>query len=326
MTCAIYAKDNGLLDTPGWKRFKKIAKRQKKFFRMANQAKLCSFCTTPKFKFGFEIPRDYKHALWLDQRNGNNKWELATALEMGQLEEYDVFKDMGKGVKLPEGYKKIRVHLVYDVKHDGRHKARCVADGHLTDIPVDSVYSGVVSLRGLRLLIFLAELNQLETWATDIGNAYLEAETKERVAIIAGPEFGKFEGHVLVISKALYGLRTSRVRWHERFADCLHAEGFLSCKSEPDIWYRSCGDCYEYVAVYVDDLAFAMKDPQALVELLTKRYNFKLKGTGPIEFHLGCNFFRDQNGTLCMAPKKYIERMVSGCRNIKSSKSHSPLE
>jgi len=66
---------------------------------------------------------------------------------------------------------------VFDVKHDGRHKACLVADGHLTDIPLESVYSGVVSLHGLRIVLFLAELNHLETWATDIGNAYLEADT-----------------------------------------------------------------------------------------------------------------------------------------------------
>jgi hypothetical protein len=35
---------------------------------------------------------------------------------------------------------------VFDVKHDGRHKARYVAGGHLTDVPNESVYSGVVSL------------------------------------------------------------------------------------------------------------------------------------------------------------------------------------
>jgi hypothetical protein len=50
---------------------------------------------------------------------------------------------------------------------------------------------------------------------------------------------------------------------------------------------------YEYVAVYVDDLAFAMKDPKSFVETLTANYKFKLKGTGPLEFHLGCDFFRD---------------------------------
>ena len=82
-----------------------------------------------------------------------------------------------------------------------------VTDGHLTEVPLESVYSGVVSLHGLRTLVFLAELNGLgETWATDIGNAYLEAETRERVYIIAGAEFGDLEGHTIVIFKALYGL------------------------------------------------------------------------------------------------------------------------
>ena len=78
-----------------------------------------------------------------------------------------------------------------------------VVGGHLTNAPIDSVYSGVVSLKGLRLVLFLAELNGLESWSTDIGNAYLEAETKEKVYIIAGPEFGELEGHTLIIFKAL---------------------------------------------------------------------------------------------------------------------------
>jgi hypothetical protein len=60
--------------------------------------------------------------------------------------------------------------------------------------------------------VFLADLNGLETWATDIGNTYLEAETLEAVYIIAGPEFGEREGHTLVVFKALYGLRTSGLR------------------------------------------------------------------------------------------------------------------
>jgi len=73
--------------------------------------------------------------------------------------------------KIPKGFKKIRVHLIFAIKHDGRHKARLVADGHLTDVPLNSVYSGVVSLRGLRMCIFLTELNGMEAYVTDIGNA-----------------------------------------------------------------------------------------------------------------------------------------------------------
>jgi hypothetical protein len=149
---------------------------------MSNQAKLRSFRTATKYKYGFEVPRDYSHAIRLDERNGNTNWQESTALEFTQMDDYDTFTDMGRGGKPPtKDYKKIRVHLIYDIKHNGRHKARCVADEHLTDVPIDSVYSGVMSLRGLRMLIFLAELNKLETWAMDIGNAYLEAETSEKV-------------------------------------------------------------------------------------------------------------------------------------------------
>ena len=81
-------------------------------------------------------------------------------------------------------------NLVFAVKHDGRHKARLVAGGHLTETPIDSVYSSVVSLRGIRIITFLAELNGLESWSTDISCAYLESYTQEKVYIIAGPEFG----------------------------------------------------------------------------------------------------------------------------------------
>jgi hypothetical protein len=89
-----------------------------------------------------------------DLKNGNTLWQEATDLEMLQLAEYDTFRDLGHKdtAPPPTGYKKIRTHLVYDWEHDGRYKARMVADGHLTDIPLESVYSGVVSLRGYKSL------------------------------------------------------------------------------------------------------------------------------------------------------------------------------
>ena len=98
--------------------------------------------------------------------------------------------------------------MVYDVKHNGRHKARLVAGGHLTDVPMESVYSGVMSLCGLHIVLFLAKLNDLQVYSTNIGNAYLQGQTAKKVYIVAGPEFGDCEGHTLIIFKALYGLRT----------------------------------------------------------------------------------------------------------------------
>ena len=72
----------------------------------------------------------------------------------------------------------------FAVNYDGRHKARLVADGHLTPEPVESIYSGVVSLRNLRIVIFLGKVNNLELWGADIGNTYLEAVTEEKLYIL----------------------------------------------------------------------------------------------------------------------------------------------
>jgi hypothetical protein len=47
VSCPIYAKQHGLLDTPGWKQFKKLAKREKVLLRAAKQAKLRLFNTAP---------------------------------------------------------------------------------------------------------------------------------------------------------------------------------------------------------------------------------------------------------------------------------------
>ena len=110
-----------------------------------------------------------------------------------------------KVINYPKGYHRINVHLVFAVKFDGRHKARLVADGHLAPEPIENIYSGVVSLRNLGLVIFLGKLNNLDIWGADIGNAYLEAFTDEKLYTVAGPEFQEIEGYILIFLKALYG-------------------------------------------------------------------------------------------------------------------------
>ena len=116
------------------------------------------------------------------------------------------------------------------IKHCGKFKARLVADGHLTKEPNEAVYSGVVSFRNLRLAMFLAELNDLQLWGEDVGNAYLQALTKEMLYIVAGPEFEELQGHVLVMYKALYGTRSGAC-WHDNCFDILQQMDFKTFKS-----------------------------------------------------------------------------------------------
>ncbi|WP_371068239.1 reverse transcriptase domain-containing protein, partial [Salmonella enterica] len=124
------------------------------------------------------------------------------------------------------------------------------------------------------------ELNGLKIRAGDIGNAYLEAFTKEKVYFIAGRAFKELEGHTMIVVKALYGLRTSGARFHDRLADTLRELGFFPCKNEPDLWMRDMGEHYEYVCVYVDDLLVIMQQPDEFFKVLIEVYGYKLKGVG----------------------------------------------
>jgi len=216
VTVTIYAHKNNLLDAKGWKLpgLKKLAKTQKRILRHAKQAKLHSFRTKPIYMYGFEVPCNHEQSMAIDRRNGNTKFADAENAEIFMIDEFSMFKDLGFGGNPGPDYKKIRVHMVNAVEHDGQHKARLVAGGHLMETPINSVYLSVVSLCGIRLLTFLAELNDLEVRDTKIGNAYLESYTQEKVYIIAGLEFGNRHGHTLVICKALYGLKSSGLRWH----------------------------------------------------------------------------------------------------------------
>ena len=170
-----------------------------------------------------------------------------------------------------------------------------MADGSLTPDPMENIYSGVVSLRHLRLVIFLGELNNLEIWGADIGNAYLEAYTHEKLFIIGGAEFEELEGFILVFNKAPDGLKSSGKRWSERFHDIIKDMGFMSSKADPCVWMRENKEpkCYEYIATYDDDICIAAQDPDQIIQILKEDYKLKVKGDGPLSHHMGADYTRN---------------------------------
>ena len=242
-----------------------------------------------KYKFGIEVPRNPLHAFELDKENGNSGWRDSIGKELGQIRDYEVFKVWPDDKPLPPGYKRIPYHIVFDVKFDGRLKSRLVAGGHRSpDVPREDVFSGVASMEAVRLGFLLAKMNGLKVCAGDVGNAFLYGSTKEKVYVIAGPEFGpELEGKRMLIDKSLYGLKTSSARFHEHLSVKLKKMGFKPSKADPDLWMRfnKLHDCYEYIARYVDDVIAFAKDPLGIMKELEKHYI--MKGVGKPMYYLG---------------------------------------
>ena len=276
--------------------------------------------------FGYLIPRNYMEAMQFDSENKNSKWYDAIKLEMESMLEYKVFKKWDKAIldkhkkvmNPPKGYHRIKVHQEFAVKFDGRHKTRLVADGHLTTEPIENIYSGVVSLRNLRLVIFLGKLNNLDIWRADIGNAYLEAFTDEKLYIVAGPEFQELEGYILIFLKAHYGLKSSGKRWAEVIHGILRDMKVLPSKADPCISLRKAPNlrCYEYIAVYADDLCIAAESPSAIIQIFKPKYHLKVKEDGKLTYHLGADYFVDPDGTFVSQPRKYIDKLADTYRRL----------
>ena len=271
-----YAIIHGLLAHPDFKWAAEYAEDSNRLTEMKHA--FAAKQHGPKFKFGVQVPVSPKHALAIDDSNGNGLWKEAIDKELKQINEYETFRTLETGETLSIDYQRIPYHFVFDVKFDLRRKARLVAGGNWTDTPKEDIYSGVVGMDTIRLGFTIAAMNDLDVCATDIGNAFLYGKTKEKVYVIAGPEFGELEGQRLVIDKGLYGLKTSAARFHEHLATKLRRLGFKPTLADTDFWIRKCGDHYEYIATYVDDLLVYSKDCQTIIEEIEKDYI--LKGTG----------------------------------------------
>ena len=182
--------------------------------------------------------------------------------------------------------------------------------------------------------MFIGQLNGMKMEMADIGNAYLEARTNEQVCCWAGPEFAHvgMKGQMLVISKSLYGLKSSGARFHDLFADHMHDMGFFPCKDDPDVWMRDCTTHWEYVATWVDDLMYIGHHPDQYFGQL-REIGFKLKGVGEPEHHLGGDFkYVDTTehvftwGSTTFVKKMIQKYEVMFGETVPKREVHSPLE
>ena len=220
-------------------------------------------------KYGIEVPRDVEHAHEIDSRNGNTMWRDTLKKEM-----YNVgvaFEILDEGTHPPHGWKQVTGHLVWDVKMDFTRKARWVLDGHKTPDPIGSTYAGVVSRESVRIALAYAALNELNVFAANIRNAYLQAPSSQKDYIICGPEFGVENiGRTALIHHALYGGKAAGRDFRNHLRSCMEFLNFKSCLADPDVWMRpaikSDGNTYyEYILLYVDDALVVSENAESIL-------------------------------------------------------------
>lgn len=275
-------------------------------------------------KYGIRIPKTLEEAIQIDTLNGNRYWQNAVDKEMKKAKvaytpREGITPEDVRSNKVDDmrGYQEIKCHLVFDVKMDFTRKARYVAGGHTTSTPIGLTYSSVVSRDSVRLAFLIAALNDLKVGSCDIGNAYLNAPCKEKIWFVAGAECGEHRGKVMILERALYGLKSSGASWRSMFKEFIENHlGFVSTRADPDAYIRKNrksnitkegaldgagsngvannaldGDSgeyyYEILLVYVDDVLLVSHNPDATMDVIGLAFEIKDGEKGPPKRYLG---------------------------------------
>jgi hypothetical protein len=231
--------------------------------------------------------------LEIDKETNTDLWERAILKEMKHVR--PAFRVLEEGEAIPVGSTWIPCHMIFDVKINFTHKARFVAGGHKTEPPKSITYSSVASRDSIRIAFLLSALNDVNILAADIGNAYLNADTKEKVHTTLGMEFGQnMMGKTAIICKALYGLKSSGAAWRAHLPATLHDLKYRSSFADPDVWMRpntkeNGSHYYEHIIVYVDDILVIAEKPKQTMDCLAKLYRLKEGSVGKPTQYLGAS-------------------------------------
>jgi hypothetical protein len=285
-------------------------------------------------KFGIKLPHSVQEALEIDRTTQSPHWREAIEKEMKNVrpafERWDGTVEEASSGRFLVGYQRIKCHMIFDVKMDNlTRKARFVAGGHTTQTPTSLTYSSVVSRESVRIAFTLASLNGLEICVADVGNAYLNANCRERIWTVAGPEFGNDQGAVMIIKRALYGLKSSGAAWRAMFASSLEDMNFRNSYADPDFWIRPAShlgfDYYEMILVYVDDILCISKHTAPIMKHIASIYRLKDDSIGEPKRYLGANIgtwvLGDGRQVWSMSAASYIKSAVA---NIESELAHGP--
>jgi Reverse transcriptase (RNA-dependent DNA polymerase) len=273
-------------------------------------------------KYGIEIPNSMRHAFEIDKLNGNTIWRDTIAKEMTEMGiGFEILEENEQG---PKGWSKVTGHLVWDVKMDFTRKARWVLDGHLTPNPIGSTYAGVVSRDSVRIAFTYAALNDVDIFAVDIRNAYLQAPSSQKDYIVCGPEFGlENEGKVALIHRALYGGKLAGRDFRNHLRSCMRYLNFTSCPADPDVWLRPAiksdgSEYYEYILLYTDDtLVISELAERVLRGELGQHFTLKEESIVPPKIYLGGSVRKVtlNNGVKCWSFSS-LQYMQAAVKNV----------
>jgi Reverse transcriptase (RNA-dependent DNA polymerase) len=243
-------------------------------------------------------------------------FEKAEEDHLQSHEEMKTWTEINKSDPRAKGQPVLDCKWVYVYKFDkhGRLlkcKSRLVVRGdQQTKTSVGNTYAATLAVRSFRPLIAIAARFDLEPVQYDAANAFVNAKLEDKVFIRLPPGHKK-AGKILMLNKALFGLRKSPLLWQNELSKTLRALGFQSIPHEP------CCPAHDDILVffYVDDTVFAFrKNRETLARRLIDQLKARFQPTGGdgLQWFLGIEVIRDRSKRLIwLSQSAYIDKIAN---------------
>ena len=269
-------------------------------------------------------PSNWPEMLRHDHRAG---FLAAVELEYSDLQKHGTF------IAVPEAEASdfvIPTRWVFTYKFDEegyllKYKARLVVRGDLQPKQDEETYAATLAARVFRFLMAVAAHFNLEAKQFDAINAFTNAKIRKPIWVRFPPgKQHQFPGYVLLLLRALYGLRVSPLLWYEYLYGVMQKLGLkpvLEC---------ACLFTNRQLIVffYVDDIValYHRLDEQAYVDFRDKLMGqFKLRDMGDLKWFLGIRVLRDRvYHRIWLCQDLYISK-IARTFNLVHRKARIPL-
>ena len=211
-----------------------------------------------------------------------------------------------------------------------RYKARLVARGcqQHAGIDYEETYAPVAKWNTLRSTAAIAAHRGWPILHMDVKTAYLNSLLKHRVYMLQPPGFavkGK-ENYVLLLLRAIYGLKQSGRSWHQDIDAYLRYLHLIPTSSDSNLYYLHTPHKWILLILYVDDIFVTGNDSshiQTICDQLQSKYQMTLLGA--IQKYIGIEFLSTDQG-LYLHQAAYIHHLLLESQMAQSNPSHTPLQ
>ena len=190
-----------------------------------------------------------------------------------------------------------------------KYKARLCARGDLQKTDRDT-YAATLAARIFRVLMALVCAFDLDTRQYDAINAFVNSEIDEPVYLRPPAGWMEDEGILLLLHRALYGLKQSPALWYRNFSETLIEFGLNQVSGVECLFTNGSMLCF----FFVDDIAvlYDRRYTDQVDEFQKKLFaRYEMRYIGEIEWFLGIRISRDRHQRLLsLCQDSYIDKLA----------------